>query len=122
MSPKTLLPALALLLLASRHPASAKSLTSTDFVTLCSAYTGPDSALNNSSASYCAGYIAGVTETLSIIKSTQTAFCLPDAVNKNQIVFVVKSYMDNNPNNLSGPVPEIIYNALAQGFPCASGN
>jgi hypothetical protein len=101
------------------HLAHAKNMTSDQLITFCSAYSGPQSALSSNTAAYCVGYIGGVAETLSLIKTTNTAFCLPAAVNKNQLVFVVKSYMDGNAGKLNQPVPIIIYNALVQSFPCA---
>ena len=68
----------------------------------------------------CMGYIRGVVEmaTLTIPPTAAGAFCLPSEVTTNQVVEVVKKYMQDNPERLHEIAAALIVSRLHVVFPC----
>ncbi len=70
---------------------------------------------------YCAGYLAGVEETLRVVAPSQAGFCLPGAVTTRQLVSAYIRHVSANPQSAGQPAAVIASEALRQAFPCKSG-
>jgi hypothetical protein len=77
----------------------------------------------------CWGYIAGVVDEFEynmlsgLLKKPQVNpatpnFCLPPAVDLEQLEKMVKKSLDDNPARLHMPASLLILDALAEAFPC----
>lgn len=68
-----------------------------------------------SCAAFIDGFVAGVQASLP---SGTRPFCFPKGVTKGQIGRVVIKYINDRPEKLHIPFYELVFTALASGFPC----
>jgi hypothetical protein len=76
-------------------------------------------------STYCAGYIAGVLDVEAVWRklegesSKATHYCLPaDGIPNDQVLRILKKWLDNNPEKLHWRTDLIIHTALVKAFPC----
>ena len=75
----------------------------------------------------CVGYIVGVSdqaindEALSTTLSDHTRryYCLPAEAHSEQLVLVVKKYLQDHPAKLHLPAGAVTLSALVEAFPCS---
>lgn len=70
---------------------------------------------------HCMGFIAGVADTLSVLKSRSLnpyRACVPDEVTEGQLEKVFKKYADDHPEQLHLSAADVVSTALAKAFPC----
>ena len=70
---------------------------------------------------YCAGYLAGVEETLRVVTPSQAGFCPPDAITSRQLVSAYTRHVTANPKSAGQPAAVIASEALRQAFLCRTG-
>jgi hypothetical protein len=66
-------------------------------------------------------YVAGVFDTVDTLSSRwliEKHFCKPDDVDRNQLVAIVRKYMDDHPEQMDFAAAGIIFDALTQAYPC----
>ena len=69
---------------------------------------------------YCAGYLAGVEETLRVVTTPEGGFCPPAEVSTRELSGVYTRYVAANPDSTRRPAAATAAQALRQAFPCAS--
>jgi hypothetical protein len=86
--------------------------------------TMPANELVRSARDYglCAGYILGVSDValdyLMYAPKAKRSYCLPSEVRAEQLIMVVKKYLEDNPARLHLPAGVLITDALIEAFPC----
>ncbi len=78
-------------------------------------YSDCSAPKSSSDYAFCAGYVAGMTDTLQV----PSIVCLPEHVTIGQSVDVVMKYLRNNPENRHYAAASVGLAALKQAFPCA---
>ena len=70
----------------------------------------------------CIGYIMGVSDMaldyLAFAPNAKRTYCLPSEVHPDQLVMVVKKYLEDNPAQLHLPAGVLTTHALTAAFPC----
>jgi len=72
-------------------------------------------------AGSCEGYIAGVSDTTQGYDSVapkNRLYCLPSNVDMDQLIRVVKKWLEDNPSQLNLPAHILVKRALGEAFPC----
>jgi len=74
----------------------------------------------------CSGYIAGVRDTVKVMKiayrdDEKKGYCLPENVQIIPLMQVVASFLENNPEALDQPAVGNVVFAFAAAFPCTEG-
>ena len=70
---------------------------------------------------YCAGYLAGVEETLRVVTPSQAGFCPPDTVTTRQLASAYTRHVTGNPQSADRPAAIVAAKALREAYPCGSG-
>ena len=72
------------------------------------------------SSGFCAGYITGTIESIAIwtAGSSHIPYCLPENATNDQIISVIRKYLDANPEKLHLDGAELIIDAISDAFPC----
>jgi len=71
--------------------------------------------LTTAESAYCAGYVQGVTETLSFFGKT----CFPrDVVGASQAARIVVKFLSDHPARLHEPQFRLVKEAMTEAFPC----
>ena len=106
-----------------------------EFLSQCVVIEKADATMSNSSTieilqgNLCMMYIRGVGDGMEMQKSYleyttgakfQSAYCVPDGVNSQQLVRVVLKYIRNNPDVAHAPTAELIMKSWAVAFPCSA--
>jgi Rap1a immunity proteins len=73
-----------------------------------------DNAANSSESSFCAGYVAGITDALQRSRTV----CLPKHVTVRQARDIIIKYLRNHPEERHYSAASEIALALKQAFPC----
>ena len=71
--------------------------------------------------SFCRGYIMGATDGArmhGIAPNSSASFCLPNNVNYQQIVDIVRRRLELSPRDRRQPAEMIVYSTLRERFPC----
>ena len=95
-------------------------VTADHLLSVCKSFTSGDD-YNNVDERICAGYVMGVHDTAKSYESLFGAsplYCEPPRVTSDQMVFVVKRYLQSNPELLQSPASPKVIDALAEEFPC----
>jgi hypothetical protein len=76
-------------------------------------------------AQHCMGYLSGVTDTLSMLKSLKqlnpsaATVCLPvDGITMLESAKVVVKFLNDNPNSLHMSYRMLVLVAFTQAYPC----
>jgi hypothetical protein len=73
-------------------------------------------------AGACEGYIAGVSDTIlsygSVITPKNRIYCPPPNAEMDQLIRVVKKWLEDNPSQLHLPAGVLVIRALGEAFPC----
>ena len=75
-------------------------------------------------AGFCAGYVAGVTDSDAMWKAVEgktsksIQYCMPEAVTNGQILRIIKKWLDDNPEKLHWRADLIIHIKLVEAIPC----
>lgn len=72
-------------------------------------------------ASYCEGFVEGVTRTVSFYRSEldkDAKFCIEGGVTNSQVVRVVTKYLNDNPKLLNKDKMLLTWAALKDAYPC----
>ena len=73
---------------------------------------------------YCAGYLSGVTDVEAMWRvvegatSRSTHYCMHEDVTNEQVLRILKKWLDKNPDKLHWRADDIIHAALLDAFPC----
>lgn len=70
------------------------------------------------SSNFCFGYVTAVVDDTSMIYGEGASFCLPADINAEQLQQVVIEYMENRPQQLHLPGPDIVNLALTTAYSC----
>ena len=70
---------------------------------------------------YCAGFLAGVEETLRVVTPGQAGFCPPGGVTGGELANAYTRFATANPESARMPAAAVAANALRQTFPCSPG-
>lgn len=91
---------------------------------LIEALDGRATQPDNWRATWCAGYIRGVFESLIWAESNRITSqqCIPKGVSIEQVTRVVVKYLQDHPANLHEHGLLLVINALADAFPCSDAN
>ena len=73
----------------------------------------------------CDAYISGISDGITLVESASgpdiaRKVCVPDA-NGNQLRGAVVGWLSKHPERLSSDVGPVVYDAMADAFPCAAG-
>jgi hypothetical protein len=71
---------------------------------------------------HCMGFIAGVSDMLSVLKfraMNPYQVCAPDGITVGQLEKVFKKYADDHPEQLHLSAADVVSNAFAKAFPCS---
>jgi hypothetical protein len=80
-----------------------------------------DRSADLDAATYCEGYVAGVTNTVSFYRGTlknEDKFCIEDSVTNSQVIRVVVKFLNDNPRHLNKDKMVLTWAALHNAFPC----
>lgn len=72
---------------------------------------------------YCLGFVSAtfdVQEQLGVAKILPAIACLPEGVNRNQVVAVFQRYASVHPGELHGSAAYLVIASLKEAFPCAT--
>jgi Rap1a immunity proteins len=102
----------------------------TDLLERCSApkpkvgdtIPAPELARTTRDHGLCLGYIMGVSDMaldyLAFAPNAKRTYCVPSEVHPDQLVMVVKKYLEDNPAQLHLPAGVLTTYALTAAFPC----
>ena len=73
----------------------------------------------------CDAYVSGISDGITLVESASgpdiaRKVCVPEA-NGNQLRGAVVGWMSKHPERLSSDVGPVVYDAMADAFPCAAG-
>lgn len=115
-----LLAALALFVLAGVVPAEATFVTAAELLSTCRSFTG-GTVYNNEEERLCHGYVMGVhdaAQSYKTLRGTAPLYCEPARVTSDEMIFVVKRHLLENPELLQYSASSTVLGAFARGFPC----
>ncbi len=69
---------------------------------------------------YCAGYLAGVEESLRVVTPSKAGFCPPAEVSTRELSGAFTRYVKANTDSTGRPAATTAAQALRQAFPCPS--
>ena len=68
---------------------------------------------------FCRGYVIGVVDGLIVAGAqAETLYCIPNNADSDQLVRIVKEYLDDKPANLNNPAATLVTQAMIDAFPC----
>ncbi|MEK9968848.1 MAG: Rap1a/Tai family immunity protein [Ferrovibrio sp.] len=69
---------------------------------------------------FCNGYIASANDTISGLAQVKitSSLCIPQTSKLEQVVLVVKKYLDDNPDKLHFNGATLVLLAISAAFPC----
>jgi len=76
------------------------------------------SGVNDIDMGYCAGYIAAMAEIMLDTRLYDRKACHHGPVRDQQLIEIVRDFLDRHPDYLRRPSAELIAHALADAFPC----
>jgi len=76
--------------------------------------------LPNAESGLCVGYTWAVIDSHKQLYGNLNVrtYCVPEAVNTNQLIRVTVKYLENNPNRLHYLAASLVENAFEEAFPC----
>jgi hypothetical protein len=76
---------------------------------------------NSRSSEFCDDYVLSVADALMVGRVGGWTACIPNSVTGNQVVDVVKRFLEAHPAKRRSAAFGLVAEALAEGFPCERG-
>ncbi len=81
-----------------------------------------DAPMQTPANAMCLGYISGALDAYRVVGHMRKTklFCEPESATGEQIVSMVKKYLDEHPEQLHWVASQLIYIVMARTFPCTN--